>query len=110
MLLLYYDKVVALYYATIENLLFDFTIKLCYTIIREGGEEPPQYINGRASWKLDRRSWNFIGAGSWELGAGTSSRTDELENVKHLTSCKFAFAASWINFLYIKKYSHFIIS
>lgn len=41
MLPLYHSKVVALYYATIENLPFDFTIKLCYTIIREGGEELP---------------------------------------------------------------------
>jgi len=59
--------VVALYYATRENLPFDFTIKLCYTIIREGEKEASQYINGRASWKLDRRSWNFIRAGSWKL-------------------------------------------
>ena len=89
MLLLYYDKVVALYYATIENLPFDFTIKLCYTIIREGGEEPsPIYINGRASWKLDRRSWNFIEAGSWELEL-LARQADKLENVKCLTSWKF---------------------
>ena len=40
MVTLYHSKVVALYYATTENLLFDFTINLCYTIIREGGEEP----------------------------------------------------------------------
>jgi len=69
MLLLYYGKVVALYYATIENPPFDFTIKLCYTIIREGGRSSPLYINGRASWKLDRRSWNFIGAGSWKMSS-----------------------------------------
>jgi hypothetical protein len=80
MLLLYYGKVLLLYYATIENLPFDFTIKLCYTIIREGERSPPQYINGQASWKLDRRSWNFIGAGSWNF------RPDKLENVKYLTS------------------------
>ena len=56
----YHSKVIALYYTTIENLPFDFTIKLCYTIIREGGEEP-------LSLPTDGPT------GSWTVGAGAES-------------------------------------
>jgi len=74
--------VVALYYATTENLPFDFTIKLCYTIIREGGEEPPQYINRRASWKLDHRSWKFYRSWiSWELELPASQASWKMSSV-----------------------------
>jgi len=56
--------VVALYYATTENLPFDFTIKLCYTIIREGGRSSPTILmNGPAgSWIIEAGSWKMSSA------------------------------------------------
>ena len=66
-----------LYYTTIENLLFDFTINLCYTIIRKGRKEglpPADKLEAatQVSWSIGAGSWI-----SWELQR-VELDTDEL--------------------------------